>query len=649
MANIEFRGYMEDNSFMDEEDEFVIEKVIVDSGYIEYLNYLISDRRLRIHYEEDDNYSRIYRDKNGKIIFNFIDDLRKICSTAFYHSLGSYWNSSRLDTINLIETDNYSFRNELYGILNEFKSIGVDDIPIDKDGKNKHVSQKLFKDFFEKVEKTNSPHLIEQLVAIISKLKELYTKINISHDLFFYKDELFSSLMDVCSKDDFEHYKNEYEFLMSQKPCDLDKLYRLYGKLQKLIISDWNNKITNPIDYRPGEAFNFVCHSIRSVGEYGGWKKDRGKDFDGRFVSASLITERNQIPYVSNYGFILDPKDIISSSPKDLYTDNSSYNISSLYTTSDRVIPELTSIEKVSQSQELNEVVVDGFKPVGIFCLTNGTKELNWDYLAAKKIHELFPELPIIDIDVTLYKNSDELLDEKKKVIDDIISYLNIIPFDYSSHIDDFWTAFTDLKINGNYSLYDIINIFNKFVYDKHIEEVKKSQEYSEMYEQALKDNEEFDRKKAEEDRLVNEIYARVEEEAREYSKMYEQAIKENQEFDRRKVEEAREYSEMYEQALKENEEFDRRKEEERHQSLLGKEAQLRQEWKDNMSEESYYNYKTSIKDRLEYENAKKLYDDVSNSNALLSEIKKINKAKHFSDETKEELISEIESSKRVK
>ena len=154
---------------------------------------------------------------------------------------------------------------------------------------------------------------------------------------------------------------------------------------------------------------------------------------------------------------------------------------------------------------------------------------------------------------------------------------------------------------------------------------------------------------KTEEDRLMSEVYTRVEEEAREYSEMYEQAIKENQEFDRKKAEEAKQYSEMYEQALKENEEFDRRKEEEKHQSLLDKEAQLRQEWKDNMSEESYYNYKSSIKDRLEYENAKKIYEDVSNSNSLLSEIESINKAKHFSGETKEKIISEIESSERVR
>ncbi|MBR2833003.1 MAG: hypothetical protein IKE75_00945 [Bacilli bacterium] len=51
---------------------------------------------------------------------------------------------------------------------------------------------------------------------------------------------------------------------------------------------------------------------------------------------------------------------------------------------------------------------------------------------------------------------------------------------------------------------------------------------------------------------------AKREEEVRQYSEMYEQALKENEEFDRIKAEEeARQYSEMYDQALKDNERFD--------------------------------------------------------------------------------------------
>lgn len=71
---------------------------------------------------------------------------------------------------------------------------------------------------------------------------------------------------------------------------------------------------------------------------------------------------------------------------------------------------------------------------------------------------------------------------------------------------------------------------------------------------------------------------------------------------------------------------------------------------KETESEQIYKNITGKAEEnRLEYENAKKLYEDANNSNVLLNEIEKINKAKHFSNETREELISEIESSKRVK
>lgn len=71
---------------------------------------------------------------------------------------------------------------------------------------------------------------------------------------------------------------------------------------------------------------------------------------------------------------------------------------------------------------------------------------------------------------------------------------------------------------------------------------------------------------------------------------------------------------------------------------------------KETESEQIYKNITGKAEEnRLEYENAKELYEDANNSNVLLNEIEKINKAKHFSDETKEELISEVESSKRVR
>lgn len=81
------------------------------------------------------------------------------------------------------------------------------------------------------------------------------------------------------------------------------------------------------------------------------------------------------------------------------------------------------------------------------------------------------------------------------------------------------------------------------------------------------------------------------------------------------KKREAENFDMMYNEALRDNEEFDRKKEEEKHQSLIEKEAQSRTDWKNEPS--SYYlyqNYKTSIKDRLEFEKAKEEFDNISHN-----------------------------------
>ena len=85
-----------------------------------------------------------------------------------------------------------------------------------------------------------------------------------------------------------------------------------------------------------------------------------------------------------------------------------------------------------------------------------------------------------------------------KNVIDSIIKHLNISSFDYSQYIDDFWISFTELKLSGNYSLNDITDLFNKFIYDKYIEDIatEELQHYSRMFEQALREDELFDKRR---------------------------------------------------------------------------------------------------------------------------------------------------------
>ncbi|MBR2708494.1 MAG: hypothetical protein IKE90_03565 [Bacilli bacterium] len=50
-----------------------------------------------------------------------------------------------------------------------------------------------------------------------------------------------------------------------------------------------------------------------------------------------------------------------------------------------------------------------------------------------------------------------------------------------------------------------------------------------------------------------------------------------------------------------------------------------------------------------EYEEAKQAHDEISKSAELLTELKKIRRAKHFSNETKDELINEAENTSRIR
>lgn len=236
----------------------------------------------------------------------------------------------------------------------------------------------------------------------------------------------------------------------------------------------------------------------------------------------------------------------------------------------------------------------------------------------------------------------------------------------------EFSYSLEDIPLNIENLSYDNIQNYLQQLLSE-VEKKKVAEDYDRMYNEALKENEEFERKKAEDEARQKE------DEIRQYSEMYEQALKENEKFDLEKAEEAKKYSEMYEQAIKENQEFDKRKEEERYQTLVNNEEQARQAWKDNLSSyESYSNYKSAIKDRLEiekqennteqsniddYEEKKKAYEEVSASTELIEHIQSKNKeeidadlndfeeqerkilnSKHFTEEQKRQMIEQLYS-----
>ena len=109
----------------------------------------------------------------------------------------------------------------------------------------------------------------------------------------------------------------------------------------------------------------------------------------------------------------------MSASGKDTYTRNSATNDDDITS----LLPTIDSVQKViAETETYNEVVVKGFNPIGLFYIRNGNTGIDEHNLldinsqnlnGVQKLHEQFPDLPIIEIDMTTYS-------EKEKTSSDI-------------------------------------------------------------------------------------------------------------------------------------------------------------------------------------------------------------------------------------
>ena len=86
---------------------------------------------------------------------------------------------------------------------------------------------------------------------------------------------------------------------------------------------------------------------------------------------------------------------------------------------------------------------------------------LNLNYLRALKLQESFPNLRIIDIDLTLYK--EDLTEIRNSLINHINAYLGRFEeVDYEKY-EEFFQKYLELKKEKELTEEEIINLFNKY------------------------------------------------------------------------------------------------------------------------------------------------------------------------------------------
>ena len=72
-----------------------------------------------------------------------------------------------------------------------------------------------------------------------------------------------------------------------------------------------------------------------------------------------------------------------------------------------------------------NEIVINGFNPIGLFCYTFGLKEIESNYRNIKNIQKSFPNLDLVEIDTTLYCEKEKLDNCKQRMLIMIKEYIS--------------------------------------------------------------------------------------------------------------------------------------------------------------------------------------------------------------------------------
>ncbi|MBR3230245.1 MAG: hypothetical protein IKF91_05425 [Bacilli bacterium] len=376
-------------------------------------------------------------------MFNILENLLE--STLNLEKL--LYNISKIKEIDpVLKTEFQTYEKEFIKIRGNYFELFKE---IDEDIEEENLNIKGTKEFCEEFVQKKTKEEIKHLLEVIYKLSKISLKIIQINELKKEKEEIIKSLNYIISKEEIKQKKIELELLF--KKLDIEKIKEYLINLQEIIKEDFKNKITNVDDYKKGDNFRFLCHSV-SFTQY---DKKRQK----KYTSTSLLTPNHTKTYRLGFGFIMKPEGIICASKEDAFTDITAKDNQK---TVESIIPRIDSIEKIeSESTNYSEILLEGFNPIGIFCLTDGSKSLNLNYLKAHELQKYFPHLKIIDIDLTLYKEG--LTEIRNTLINHINAYLGRFEeVDYDKY-EEFFQKYLELKKEKELTEEEIINLFNKY------------------------------------------------------------------------------------------------------------------------------------------------------------------------------------------
>lgn len=436
------------------EDEYP-KYIIVSKEYCEKVI-----KKLCIIYSSSKIFSDAYNEDEGYYKFKYNDVFSILTNLSMKHSFTQESTDSEHKRNNIVNTylNSLPFYNKHKEVLNKCKNL-----------KSQSENIYQFLDYLFSDEK-----VMMETFELLSEFIQVDFDFYYMVDLIVAKDDILKNLRYIYDEETVSVFEEQYDFAIEK--FDVNALKDLLESTQGLILKHWEEYLTKPDDYKPGEPFHFLCHSLTEIFE---------GDFHSNIISMSLLTENLLEVFNEEYGFIFDSTNIIAADSQDMFVNNfadSDENILYYSTIMKISVPERLVEEclelKEDKKVSYSEVCRRGFNPKAIFCLTDGSKSLDGNYNGAFELHKKFPDLKVIEIDKTLYITEGQRLNNLKIIlvcnlkqkINDIENYIDSIfdPDEISFLVtigayDGFWADYMELKKRSSYNENDIISLFIKY------------------------------------------------------------------------------------------------------------------------------------------------------------------------------------------
>ncbi len=298
----------------------------------------------------------------------------------------------------------------------------------------------------------------------------------------------------------FKKFGNDLNELLNQTKTDEQAIQRIIQLYNVEASKVWSCYLSNE-----SQQPRWLVHNL-SRGAFEG-------SFDKRYMSTSLVTNKTMGLFNessgNNFGFIIKPKNIISASEHDTFTNNSPINEYMETFTNGNIPPiklpweiEKECIEQTIENcgEMLNydkrtvypEIVVEGFEIEAMYYRSNGEGELAPNYETAKKMaDERGVELRELDISKARESQGLEPMTAgmQKKFLRNILrkSFMSEEQISLycrgrntnekeerfiESHYEDFYQKYQKLRNGGKCSKEDILKEFQAMVTDKEMEEM---------------------------------------------------------------------------------------------------------------------------------------------------------------------------------